>query len=76
MIYAVRQRRALITHNVRHFPVHHARWIEAGKTHWGMLILVGQAAIGPWLLQIEGVLFRFTEITLQNQMVFISPARC
>jgi Domain of unknown function (DUF5615) len=60
MKYAVQQHRALVTHNVRHFPVLHGRWIDAGETHWGILILTGQAAIGPWLHQIEDVLHRFT----------------
>jgi len=73
--YAVLHQHALITHNIRHFPVMHAQWVESQRQHWGVLILVGHAAIGPWLRQLDSVLGRFSSDGLKDQLIFISPAR-
>jgi len=39
LVYAVSQQRALVTHNLRHFPGEHVAWVEAGREHWGIVIL-------------------------------------
>ena len=39
LAYAVSQQRVLVTHNIRHFPGVHAAWVEAGREHWGIIIL-------------------------------------
>jgi hypothetical protein len=70
--YALSQRRALVTHNVRHFPVIHAEWLAADKEHWGVIILVGQGAIGGWLRRFEQVGQQFSGEALRNQMLFVS----
>ena len=46
LTYAASQQRVLVTHNIKHFPDVHAAWIEAGKVHWGIIILIGHSAIG------------------------------
>jgi len=40
LAYAVSQQRALVTHNIKDFPGKHARWVEAGGTPWGIIILI------------------------------------
>jgi hypothetical protein len=45
LAYAVSQQRALVTHNIRHFPGVHATWAEAGQAHKGIIILVGHSAV-------------------------------
>ncbi len=48
-----RSKRALVTHNTRHFPGVHAAWIKAGREHWGVIILIGHSAVGAWLRRME-----------------------
>ena len=71
LAYAVSQRRALVTHNIKHFPGEHARWIETGRKHWGIIILVGHSAVGVWLRRMENLLNRFLAEELQNQLLFL-----
>lgn len=74
LLYAVAQRRALVTHNIAHFPRIHATWMEAGKRHWGIVILVGHSAVGTWLRRMENLLNRFSAEDLQDQLVFLGAA--
>jgi len=71
LAYAVSQQRALVTHNIKHFPQEHARWIEASRKHWGIIILVGHSAAGTWLRRMENLLNRFSAEELQNQLLFL-----
>jgi hypothetical protein len=71
LAYANGQQRALVTHNVKHFPGLHAAWIEAGQTHWGIIILVGHSAVTVWLRRMERLLNRFSAKELQNQLLFL-----
>jgi hypothetical protein len=71
LAYAVHQQRALVTHNIRHFLQEHARWIEAGRKHWGIIILVGHSDIGAWLRRMENLLNRFSAEDLQNRLLFL-----
>ena len=60
LAYAVSQQRVLVTHNIKHFPGAHAAWIKAGRGHWGIVILIGHSAVGPWLRRMETLLNRFS----------------
>jgi len=71
LAYAAGQRRALVTHNIQHFPGVHATWVEAGRTHWGVIILVGHSAVGAWLRRMETLLSRFSADELRNQLLFL-----
>ena len=71
LAYAVSQRRALVTHNIKHFPGEHVRWVEGGRKHWGIIILVGHSAVGTWLRRMENLLNRFSAEKLQNQLLFL-----
>ena len=71
LIYAASQQRVLVTHNIKHFPGVHAAWIEAGKAHWGIVILIGHSAIGSWLRRMETLLDRFSAEELKNRLLFL-----
>ena len=71
LAYAASQQRALVTHNIRHFPGMHARWIEAGQHHWGIIILIGHATVSIWLRRMENLLHRFAIEELQNCLFFL-----
>jgi len=71
LAYAVSQQRALVTHNIRHFPPEHVRWLETKGKHWGIIILVGHSSVGLWLRRMENLLNRFSAEELQNQLVFL-----
>jgi len=71
LTYAASQQRALVTHNIKHFPGVHAAWIEAGKVHWGVVILIGHSAIGAWLHRMETLLNRFSAEELKNCLLFL-----
>lgn len=71
LVYAVSQQRALVTHNIKHFPGEHARWVEAGRKHWGIIVLIGHSAVGAWLRRMENLLNLFSAEELQNQLLFL-----
>ena len=71
LLYAASQQRALVTHNIKHFPGVHATWVEAGREHWGIIILIGHSAISAWLRRMENLLNRFSADELQNQLLFL-----
>lgn len=48
LAYAVAQKRALLTHNVRHFVPMFNEWWNAGKSHYG-IIVSEQLPIGEML---------------------------
>jgi hypothetical protein len=68
---AAGQQRALVTHNVAHFPGIHATWVESGQQHGGIVILIGHSAIGAWLRRMETLLDLFSGEELQNQLLFL-----
>ena len=49
----------------------HAAWIEAGREHWGVIILIGHSAVGAWLRPMENLLNRFSAEELQKQLLFL-----
>jgi hypothetical protein len=38
LIYATKEKRAVLTHNIPHFVKLHTEWIKEGKTHYGILV--------------------------------------
>lgn len=71
LAYAVSQQRALVTHNIKHFPGEHAAWLKAGKEHWGIIILIGHSAVSLWLRRMETLLNHFSAEELQNQLLYL-----
>ena len=69
--YAADQQRVLVTHNIRHFPTLHAQWMAVHRQHWGIVILIGQSTIGPWLRRLERLLKRFSLEELRNGLFFL-----
>ncbi|MBN1149292.1 MAG: DUF5615 family PIN-like protein [Anaerolineales bacterium] len=71
LTFAVQQERALVTHNIKHFPSLHAAWIEADREHWGIIVLIGHSAIGIWLRRIETLIDRYSIDQLRNGLFFL-----
>ena len=71
LVYAASQQRALVTHNIMHFPGVHAAWVETSREHWGVIILIGHSAVSAWLRRMENMLNRFSAEELQNQLLFL-----
>lgn len=71
LAYAADRQRALVTHNIRHFPEEHVRWIGTGRGHWGIIILVGHSSVGLWLRRMENLLNHFSAEELQRQLLFL-----
>jgi len=71
LVYASSQQRALVTHNIKHFPGLHAAWMEADRSHGGIIILVGHSAINVWLRRMEALLNRFSAEELENGLFFL-----
>ena len=72
LAYAARQKRALITHNIKHFPDLHADWILGDREHWGIIVLIGYSAIGVWLRRMEALTNRCSADELRNSLFFLS----
>lgn len=71
LVYAVSQQRALVTYNIKHFPGVHGTWVEAGREHWGIIVLVGHSPVGLWLRRMENLLNRFSAEELRNRLLFL-----
>ena len=71
LLFAASQQRALITHNIKHFPGVYVIWVEGGWEHWGIIMLIGHSAVSAWLRQMENLLNRFSAEELQNQLLFL-----
>jgi len=69
--YAVSQDRALVTHNIKHFPGIHSEWLEKSLHHRGIVILIGRPDIGLWLRRMETLLDHFTKEELYDQLFFL-----
>ena len=69
--HAAREQRVLITHNIKHFPGLHAAWLQAGKHHPGIVILIGQSTVGLWLHRMETLLKRFSAEELKDRLLFL-----
>ncbi len=71
LIYAISQQRTLVTHNIKHFPRLHAEWREAGREHFGIILLIGQPLVGVWLRRMDNLLARLTAKDLYNRLIFL-----
>lgn len=69
--YAANHQRVLVTHNIKHFPGVHATWVEAGREHWGIIVLIGHSAVRLWLRRMERLLSRFSAEDLRNKLLFL-----
>ena len=71
LIHAVQEQRVLLTHNIKHFPGLHAKWLQAGQQHPGIVILMGQSTVGLWLRRMETLLKRFPPEELKDRLLFL-----
>jgi predicted nuclease of predicted toxin-antitoxin system len=71
LAYAASRQRVLVTHNVKDFPDHHVAWMQAARTHGGIVILIGHDTVGTWLRRMVRLLSRLSAEDLRNQLVFL-----
>lgn len=71
LVYATSRQRVFVTHNIKHFPGLHAAWVEAGRSHGGIIVLVGHSAVSVWLRRMETLLHRFSAKELENRLFFL-----
>jgi predicted nuclease of predicted toxin-antitoxin system len=72
--YAAREGRALVTFNIKDFSLLHARWMEDGRSHAGIIVTRQnkRSEIGGLLRLIDNVLQLATEDDLRNSLHFLS----
>jgi hypothetical protein len=73
LAYATESGRIFVTHNVHHFPGIHAAWLADGRSHPGIIILIGYPQIGVWLRRMLGLLTTFDASNLRNQLIYLGP---
>jgi hypothetical protein len=59
LAYAARRQRVLVAYHIRRSSRVCATWMQARQAHWGIITLMGQAAVGTWLRRMERLLQRF-----------------
>ena len=70
MAFAVQQRRAVLTHNKRHYIPFVAEYYWAGKIHYGVLV-IDQLPRGELLRQVEAFLQNHQASKIKNQVWFL-----
>jgi len=74
---AAKQRRALVTYNIRHFAPLAREWAQTGREHWGIVLIhphtMLQRDLGAQLLALEKLLASTPEDGLRNLAVFLEP---
>ena len=70
MLYAVSLRRAVVTHNRVDFEKQHAKFLESGMTHYGMII-AKRRKDADVVSKILALLDAITAEEMQNQLRYI-----
>ena len=70
MAFAVQQRRAILTHNKRHYIPLVAEYYWAGKEHSGILV-IAQLSRGELLRRVEAFLQQRQASKIRNQVWFL-----
>lgn len=70
MDFAIQQRRAILTHNKRHYIPFVAEYYWAGKEHYGILV-VAQLPRGELLRRVETFLQQHQADEITNQVWFL-----
>ena len=71
LTYAAESQRIFATHIVHHFPGIHATWLADGRSHPGIIILIGYPHVGVWLRRMLSLLTTFDASDLRNQLVYL-----
>jgi len=74
LAYAARERRALVTFNIKDFAPLHARWLRDGRWNAGIIVSrqYKRAEIGELLRLLENVLQLATDDDLKNRLCYLS----
>jgi predicted nuclease of predicted toxin-antitoxin system len=70
MAFAIQQRRAILTHNKRHYIPFIAEYYWAGKEHYGILV-IAQLSRGELLQRVEAFLQQHQASKIRNQLWFL-----
>ena len=70
MAFAIQQRRAILTHNKRHYIPFVAEYHWAGKEHCGILV-IAQLPRGELLRRVEAFLQQYQASKIRNQVWFL-----
>lgn len=68
--YAVRQKRCLMTFNVKDFVLLHNECVQQGQQHWG-IIVSKQLPPGESLRRILNVLQKYSPKSMKNRLLFL-----
>ncbi len=71
LLYASDHRRAILTHNTKHFEPLHKKWQREGKVHWGIIIST-QVPIGELLRRILRLFNTITADEMRNNIRYLS----
>ncbi len=71
LLFASRNKRALLTYNKRHFAKIHYEWMSFERSHAG-IILSDQLAIGVVLRRFMKVYFSLNTDDMQNRLEYLS----
>ncbi len=70
LMYAVKEKRCLITFNVKHFVLLHNDYVNTGREHWG-IIVSKQLSIGETIRRVLRVLQSNSQDSLKNRLLFL-----
>lgn len=70
LTFAIQQRRAILTHNKRHYIPLVAEYYWAGKEHYGILV-IAQLPRGELLRRVEAFLQQHQASQIKNQVWFL-----
>jgi predicted nuclease of predicted toxin-antitoxin system len=71
LTYASQSGRVLVTHNIRHFPDIHTDWLANGRSHPGIITLIGYPPVGVWLRRMLNLFGSFSAAEISNQLVYL-----
>lgn len=72
LLFAAQQNRAILTHDTRDFLRLASKWVTAGRSHAGIL-LVHQVALPVLLLRFRAFLIRYQQTEFINQVFWLPP---
>ncbi len=70
LMYAAKEKRCLITFNVKHFVLLHNDYVNTGREHWG-IIVSKQLTIGETIRRALRVLQSNSQDSMKNRLLFL-----
>lgn len=70
LMYAAKEKRSLITFNVKHFVLLHNDYVNIGREHWG-IIVSKQLTIGETIRRVLRILQSNSQDSMKNRLLFL-----